>query len=99
MVRAFKSVGKGSRPKSGRLFARIPTAAPLRSPHQPVRVRLRHCPGVSVSTNLMHITRTSVDIPDLSDTAKFCQALLLKRYSLARPQTGKTRESKTVINL
>ena len=62
MVRAFSPLGKGSRAKSGRLLARLPPVAPLRSPHQPVRVRLRHCPVVGVSTNLMHITREYVDI-------------------------------------
>ena len=34
---------------------------------------------VGMSTNLMHTTREYVNIPDLFDTAKFCQALLLKR--------------------
>ncbi|MDE2802457.1 MAG: M20/M25/M40 family metallo-hydrolase [Chloroflexota bacterium] len=34
---------------------------------------------VGMSTNLMHTKNEYVDIPDLFDTAKFCQALLLKR--------------------
>ena len=34
---------------------------------------------VGMSTNLMHTKSEYVDIPDLFDTAKFCQALLLKR--------------------
>ena len=34
---------------------------------------------VGMSTNLMHTTREYVNIPDLFDTAKFCQALLLRR--------------------
>ena len=34
---------------------------------------------VGMSTNLMHTKSEYVDIPDLYDTAKFCQALLLKR--------------------
>ena len=34
---------------------------------------------VGMSTNLMHTTREYVDIPDLVNTARFCQALLLKR--------------------
>ena len=34
---------------------------------------------VGMSTNLMHTKNEYVDIPDLYDTAKFCQALLLKR--------------------
>ena len=34
---------------------------------------------VGMSTNLMHTTREYVDIPDLVNTARFYQALLLKR--------------------
>ena len=37
---------------------------------------------VGMSTNLMHTTREYVDIPDLFNTARFCQALLTTR---ARP--------------
>ena len=34
---------------------------------------------VGMSTNLMHTNREYVDIPDLYNTARFCQALLLSR--------------------
>ena len=34
---------------------------------------------VGMSTNLMHTNREYVDIPDLINTARFCQALLVSR--------------------
>ena len=34
---------------------------------------------VGMSTNLMHTNREYVDIPDLINTARFCQALLISR--------------------